>query len=99
MAPGSGSLQAEIERRERAEQALRASEEQFQHLVADVQDYAIFLLDTQGQVATWNAGAERIKGYRPEEIIGQHFSRFYATQDAAQGAPERNLQMAKMQGR
>jgi PAS domain S-box-containing protein len=99
MASGRGLLQAEIERRERAEQALRASEEQFQHLVADVQDYAIFLLDTQGHIATWNAGAERIKGYRPEEIIGQHFSRFYTTQDAAQGLPERGLQIAKRTGR
>jgi PAS domain S-box-containing protein len=62
-------LRAEIERRQRAEAALRTTEEEFQHLVADVQDYAIFLLDPQGHVISWNAGAERIKGYRAEEIL------------------------------
>jgi PAS domain S-box-containing protein len=95
----SGPLQLEIERRARAEQALRATEEQFHHLLADVQGYAIFLLDPQGHVVSWNAGAERIKGYRPEDILGQHFSRFYTPEDAKQGAPERGLQLAKERGR
>jgi PAS domain-containing protein len=54
--------------------ALRASEQQFQLLVQGVKDYAIFMLDPQGRITTWNSGAERIKGYRAEEIIGEHFA-------------------------
>ncbi len=54
-----------------------ATEESFRLLVESVQDYAIFMLDPEGHVITWNVGAERIKGYRPEEILGQHFSCFY----------------------
>ncbi len=99
MAQTGGPLQTEIERREQAEEALRASEEQFQHLVADVQDYAIFLLDRHGHVVSWNAGAERIKGYRPDEIIGRHFSHFYTADDAREGLPERGLQTARREGR
>src|SRR5439155_12028782 len=59
----------------------------FEQLVAGVRDYAIFLLDAQGNVASWNAGAERLKGYRAEEIIGQHFSRFYPKETVASGWP------------
>lgn len=92
-------LHAESEARERAEEDLRTSKKQFQQLVADVQDYAIFLLDPQGYVLSWNAGAERVKGYQPDEIIGRHFSRFYTPHDAEAGLPERGLQIAKKQGR
>lgn len=99
MTQDSGSLQIEVERRERAEQVLRAREEQLQHLIADVQEYAIFLLDPQGHIVSWNAGAERIKGHRPKEIIGQHLSRFYTTEDAGEGVPERGLKIAKLTGR
>jgi PAS domain S-box-containing protein len=60
----------------RATAKLRVSEESFRLLVESVKDYAIFMLDPRGVVATWNKGAERIKGYRATEIIGQHFSRF-----------------------
>jgi PAS domain S-box-containing protein len=64
---------------------LRASEQQFQLLVQGVKDYAIFMLDPQGRITTWNSGAERIKGYRAEEIIGEHFSRFYTQEDQRYG--------------
>jgi len=62
-------------------EALRASEHQFQLLVQGVKDYAIFMLDPQGRITTWNSGAERIKGYDADEIIGEHFSRFYTEED------------------
>src|SRR5258705_530560 len=71
----------------------------FRLLVESVTDYAIFLLDPDGRVQTWNLGAQRIKGYRPEEIVGQHFSRFYP-QDAVQsGWPETELRQATEHGR
>ena len=62
-------------------------EERFRLLVESVRDYAIFMLDTDGRVVTWNAGAERFKGYRAHEIIGQHFSRFYPPEALARGSP------------
>ena len=83
-APNSESTaRAALAGQNRAETRLRHSEQQFTDLVAGVRDYAIFLLDRQGNVVSWNAGAERIKGYRPEEIIGQNFSRFYPQGDCA----------------
>lgn len=77
----------------------RATEENFRLLVSSVQDYAIFLLDPRGNVASWNAGAERIKGYRPEEIVGRHFSTFYSAEDVAAGKPEWELESARRDGR
>jgi PAS domain S-box-containing protein len=68
-------------------------------LVESVVDYAIFMLDTQGYVATWNPGAERIKGYTPQEIVGQHFSKFYPEEDIAAHKPERELDVARELGR
>src|SRR6266550_1073307 len=79
--------------------ALRGSEQQFQLLVQAVKDYAIFMLDPQGRITTWNSGAERIKGYRAEEIIGEHFSRFYTQEDQREGVPMRSLQRAATEGR
>ena len=70
------------------------SEASFQLLVDGVQDYAIFMLDPAGYVMSWNSGAERIKGYREEEIIGQHYSRFYPEEEIAGGIPERQLKIA-----
>src|SRR5438093_8299496 len=64
----------DISERRRFEEELRRSEERFRLMVDTVGDYAIFMLDPEGRVTTWNAGAERIKGYRPEEIVGKHFS-------------------------
>jgi len=72
-------------------EALRASEQQFQLLVQGVTDYAIFMLDPQGRITTWNSGAERIKRYHAEEIIGEHFSRFYTEEDQREGVPMRAL--------
>src|SRR5947209_7823698 len=74
---GKASLRAALAGQDRAEAGLRHSEEHFGELVGGVRDYAVFLLDTRGNVVTWNAGAERIKGYKAEEIVGSHFSRFY----------------------
>ena len=75
------------------------SEEAFRLLVEGVKDYAIFMLDPQGHVSTWNAGAERIKGYSAPEIIGQHFSRFYPPEEVAAGKPARELEIARETGK
>src|SRR3984893_3897427 len=80
-------------------QALLESEERFRILVEGVHDYAIFTLDPQGRVVSWNSGAEHIKGYRAEEIIGQHFSRFYSAGDIARAKPEEGLRIASRTGR
>jgi PAS domain S-box-containing protein len=77
-----------------AAEALRRSEQQFRALVAGVTDYAFIMLDTKGIVASWNAGAARIKGYAASEIIGRHFSQFYTDEDRAAGLPTRALSMA-----
>jgi PAS domain S-box-containing protein len=81
------------------DKALSASEQQFQLLVQGVKDYAIFMLDPQGRITTWNSGAERIKGYHAEEIIGEHFSRFYTEEDQREGVPMRLLHRAETEGR
>ena len=78
---------------------LRSSEKSFRLLVESVSDYAIFMLDTEGRVASWNAGAQRIKGYRPEEIIGQSFERFYPPDKVAEGWPREELRRAIANGR
>lgn len=85
--------------RRAAEEDLRQSAEIFQLLVSSVRDYAIFMLDPAGNIATWNIGAETIKGYKPEEIIGRHFSTFYGEDDVRSGKPERELEIAREQGR
>src|SRR5436309_1735324 len=76
-----------------------AAQRRFDLLVASVKDYAIFLLDAEGRVATWNAGARLIKGYSPEEVIGRHISMFYAPEDLAGGRPQRLLDAAVKNGR
>jgi PAS domain S-box-containing protein len=96
---GTPSLRADLAGQQPAEAGLRESEKHFGQLVAGVRDYAVFLLDRHGNVLTWNAGAERIKGYRPEEIIGQHFSRFYPRESAATGWPAHELRVASETGR
>ena len=78
---------------------LESSEKSFRLLVESVSDYAIFMLDTEGRIASWNAGAQRIKGYRPEEIIGQSFERFYPPEKVAEGWPKEELRRAIAHGR
>jgi len=85
--------------RRAAQEALRESERQFRLLVKNVTDYAVFMLDPNGVIVSWNTGAERIKGYRADEIIGQHFSRFYTKPDRASGLPARALEVAVADGR
>lgn len=89
----------DITERRLVERALTESEEQFRHLVQGVTDYAIYMLDLNGHVSSWNAGARRIKGYEPSEIIGQHFSRFYTKEDRQNGEPQRALETAREEGR
>src|SRR6185295_15182450 len=74
------------------------SERSFRLLVEGVTDYALYMLDPTGVVTSWNAGGMRIKGYTPDEIIGQHFSRFYTEEDRAAGRPARALNIAKTTG-
>ena len=81
------------------ELALRRSEQRFQLFVEAVRDYAIFMLDPEGHVATWNRGAERIKGYKASDIIGSHFSRFYPEEDLRAGKPQWELKVAAKEGR
>jgi PAS domain S-box-containing protein len=75
------------------------ADQQFRLLVSSVTDYAIYLLDGAGRVASWNAGAERIKGYRADEIVGRSFSQFYSAEDRAKGAPDQALSQARREGR
>ena len=76
-----------------------AAAERFRVLVESVTEYAIFLLDTEGRISTWNEGARRIKGYEESEILGTHFSAFYPPEDIDAGKPERELRMARESGR
>jgi PAS domain S-box-containing protein len=96
---GYGKVTRDLTARRGAEQALRLSEERFHQLVDAVVDYAIFLLDPTGAVATWNVGARRLKGYEPAEIIGKHFSTFYPPEDRAAGTPETILETVRQTGR
>ena len=75
------------------------SERNFRLLVENVADYALYMLDPTGVITSWNIGGQRIKGYSPDEIIGQHFSRFYTEVDRANGKPQRALRIAREQGR
>ena len=96
---GFAKVTRDLTERREAEEALRESEERFRLIVQGIRDYAIFMLDPLGNIATWNEGAERLKGYRPREIIGQHFSRFYPPEDIAAGKPQRELEIAVRDGR
>src|SRR5919107_4257404 len=82
----------------RTREILRQSEERFRLLVEGVRDYAIFMLDPYGYITTWNEGAQRIKGYEAEEIIGEHFSIFYTDEYVERGHPEEELRVAAAEG-
>src|SRR6202012_919978 len=75
------------------------NERRFRLLVQSVTDYAIFMLDPQGRITNWNAGAERIKGYTAADIVGEHFSRFYTPEDLAKGIPALALETSLREGR
>ncbi|WP_438276600.1 PAS domain S-box protein [Nitrobacter sp.] len=95
---GFAKITRDITQRNQAESALAESENQFRLLVGGVSDYALFMLNPEGIVTNWNIGGERIKGYRPDEIIGQHFSQFYTEPDRAAGRPARALRIASTTG-
>jgi PAS domain S-box-containing protein len=96
---GFAKITRDLTERREAEQALRRSEERFRLLVQGVTDYAIYMLDPLGYVSSWNAGAQRFKGYTAEEVIGKHFSSFYQAEDRAAGIPEIALRTAETEGR
>jgi len=95
---GYAKVTRDLTERRAADQALRLSEERFRLIVQGVQDYAIFMLDPTGHVATWNEGAERIKQYRADEIIGKHFSIFYPPDKIAEQFPQYELREAERTG-
>jgi PAS domain S-box-containing protein len=96
---GFAKITRDLTERNKAAEALKESERHFRLLVSGVTDYALYMLDPTGIVTNWNAGGQRIKGYSPEEIIGQHFSRFYSAADQAAGRPARALRLALENGR
>jgi PAS domain S-box-containing protein len=96
---GFAKVTRDLTQRKLAEEELRRSEERFRLLLQSVTDYAIYMLDPSGIITSWNAGAERFKGYTADEIIGQHFSRFYGEEDLAAEIPRKALETARKEGR
>lgn len=96
--PSITDLEAQVEQRRRAEEEAIAKEERFRAFVESVEDYAIYMLDAEGTVLSWNHGAERVKGYSAEEIVGQNFARFFTSEDRAAGVPEKMLQISRDSG-
>ena len=96
---GFAKVTRDLTERHKAQDALTKSEERFRLMVETVRDYGIFMLDTKGNVSTWNEGARRIKGYEANEIIGHHFSEFYPPDDIARRKPDHELTVALREGR
>jgi PAS domain S-box-containing protein len=96
---GFAQITRDLTERKKADDELRASEQQFRMLVQGVTDYAIYMLSPEGIVTNWNAGAERIKGYLADEIVGRHFSQFYTPEDREAGKPQHALETALAEGR
>jgi PAS domain S-box-containing protein len=96
---GLSLIVRDFDARRQHEERVRRSEERFRILVEQVKDYAIFMLDTDGIIVSWNQGAQRIKGYDAGEIIGEHFSRFYLPEDLERGKPDWELGVARAEGR
>ena len=96
---GFAKITRDVTDKKEADQALRDSEQRFRLLVQGVRDYAIYMLDPTGHVSNWNSGAQAIKGYTAEEIVGQHFSRFYTEEDRARGVPALALHTALTEGK
>jgi len=96
---GFAKITRDMTEKRATQQALLESEQRFRILVQGVTDYAIFMLDPEGRVTNWNAGAARIKGYSAEEIVGEHFSRFYTPEDLDVGVPKKALETARETGR
>nr|WP_314577093.1 PAS domain S-box protein [uncultured Pseudomonas sp.] len=96
---GFAKVTRDLTERKQAQEALLNSERQFSLLVQGVTDYALYMLDAKGVITTWNAGAQRIKGYEPSEVIGRHFSLFFESPDAEAGMPQRSLEIAEREGR
>jgi PAS domain S-box-containing protein len=96
---GFAKITRDLTDRKMAEEVLKQSEQQFRLLVQSVTDYAIYMLAPDGRLTNWNPGAQRIKGYAPEEVIGQHFSMFYTPEDRVAGEPQRTLDIAVREGR
>jgi PAS domain S-box-containing protein len=96
---GYAKVTRDLTERKIAEETLRHSEERYRLLIDGVRDYAIFMLDPDGRVVTWNEGAQRVNGYTANEIVGEHLARFYTPEEAANGGAERELQIARSVGR
>lgn len=96
---GFAKITRDLTDRKMAEETLKQSEQQFRLLVQSVTDYAIYMLSPDGHLTNWNPGAQRIKGYRPEEVIGRHFSMFYTPEDREAGEPQQALETAAREGR